>query len=163
MPRDGRREDEERERQLTLLKFLGLSEVFEPEPPEEIVDGLLSIVELPGLGKVFRCRACGSLYVGRDDFERHRGSPDPGCAEKRVELLRARRHPPDGWALGRAVKALGLPEKDLGPVCPRCGRGIAFAVRWDGREVAVRFSCSCGWSAVFACSLADFWREVDWL
>jgi len=75
VPRDGHqegREEKEREAQLSLLKFLGLSEVLEPEPPEEVVDELLSLVELPGLGRAFRCRRCNSVFVSRNDFERHR-------------------------------------------------------------------------------------------
>jgi hypothetical protein len=86
VPRQGRREDEERERRLTLLKFLGLSEVLEPGPPEEVVDELLAVTELPGLGRAFKCRVCGALFVSRDDFERHRLSPDRGCGAKRVGL-----------------------------------------------------------------------------
>ena len=88
MPRDGHQggREEEGERQLTLLKFLGITEVFEPEPPEEVVDVLLSIVELPGLGRAFKCRVCGALFVSRDDFERHRLSPDPLCQAKRAGL-----------------------------------------------------------------------------
>jgi predicted RNA-binding Zn-ribbon protein involved in translation (DUF1610 family) len=165
VPRDGRRDDregEERRRQLTLLKFLGLSEVLEPEPPEEVVDGLLSIVELPGLGKAFKCRVCGSLYVSRDDFERHRASPDPDCRGRRVELFGRRIW---SWAVVRAAGAVGALLGSVSDVvyvkCPRCRHSVVVRVWEDGEAVVVEFSCWCGWSATSACSLADFWREVE--
>jgi DNA-directed RNA polymerase subunit F len=77
-------EEERRRLQKTLLEYLGLSEVLEPEPPEEVVDDLLSVVELPGLGRACRCRICNALFVSRDDFERHRLNPDPLCRERRL-------------------------------------------------------------------------------
>ena len=87
MPRQGRRDDrgeEERERRLTLLKFLGLSEALEPEPKEEVVDELLAMTKLPCLGIVYKCRICDALFVSLGDFERHRLNPDPLCQAKRA-------------------------------------------------------------------------------
>jgi phage FluMu protein Com len=146
--------------QRTLLEYLGLSEVFGPEPKEEVVDDLLSVVELPGLGRAFKCRVCNALFVSLGDFERHRTSPDPDCRGKRVELFGRRIR---DWAVVRAAGAVGALLGSVSDVvyvkCPRCRNGVVVRTWEDGETAVVEFSCWCGWTAKFACSLADFWRE----